>query len=133
MTSIASDIVKINNSSGALFNFLGDLNNLEKLMPEQVIKWKSTENDCSFTIKGMADLSLIISQKIPAKRIVINSGINSKIRFEMLLDLTEISNDSTDVRFTINAELNPIMKMMVQTPLLNFLNILVQKLKDIHS
>ena len=27
-------------------------------MPEQVIDWKSTEDSCSFTIKGMTDLTM---------------------------------------------------------------------------
>ena len=56
----------ISASQEDVYTFLSDLNNLEKLMPEQVINWKSSQDDCSFTIKGMADMTLNIVEKTPS-------------------------------------------------------------------
>jgi len=58
MTRIESEMQTINSSIETVFNFLSNFNNFEKLMPEQIINWKSTEDTCSFTIKGMTDLSM---------------------------------------------------------------------------
>ena len=63
MTKIESDIVEIFNSSENAFLFLSDFNNFEKIMPEQVVNWTSTKNDCRFEIKGMANLGMAYDKK----------------------------------------------------------------------
>ena len=56
MTRIESETATVQKSAEHIFNFLSNFNNFEKLMPEQVTNWQSTEEECSFTISGMASL-----------------------------------------------------------------------------
>ena len=64
MTRLESDKVTVNKAAQEVYNFLSDFNNFGHLMPEQIADWKSTADECSFTIKGMASLGMKIIEKI---------------------------------------------------------------------
>ena len=133
MTSIESNIVEINNSSEKIFNFLSNLNNFEKLMPEQVINWLSTEDTCSFTIKGMTDLAMSVKEKTPHTKIVIISGEKTPFNFSLICQLKKINENITSTQILFNAELNTMLEMLAKKPLHNFVNMLVAKLGEIGS
>lgn len=131
LTKIESDKVEINNSAENIFNYLTDFNNFQKLMPSQVTNWQSTEEECSFTINGMATIGMKIIDKTPYSLITITS--NGKVPFEFKLFILITSKDENNCVGQINFEsdLNPMLKMMVEKPLGNFFNILAQKMKEI--
>ena len=131
MTTLESNAVEINNTQEKIFNFLSNLNNFEKLMPEQVINWKSTEDSCSFVIKGMTDLSLKISEKIPFSKIIIIPGEDPPFNFSLICKIDEKSTDQTIAQIIFSAELSMMMEMLAKSPLQNFINMLVSKLKEI--
>ena len=131
MKQIESDRIVINNSRELIYNFLSNFNNFGKLMPEQIINWQSTENSCSFTIKGLTDLSMKIKEKMPIEQIVIESDGNVPFTFELKWFFKEIENNQTEVQLLFLADLNAMMSMMVSKPLQNFVNILVVKLKEL--
>ena len=64
MTRIEGEKVLINKPQSEVFSFLSNFNNFQKLMPEQVINWKSTENECSFTIKGIINSNSPVSIEV---------------------------------------------------------------------
>ena len=131
LTKLESNITEINNSPEKIFNFLCNLNNFEKLMPEQIINWKSTEDSCSFTIKGMTNLSLCISEKIPFSKIIIIPGNNAPFSFNLICQLEETKTNYTAAQIIFNAELNMMMEMLAKRPLQNFINMLASKLKEL--
>ena len=128
MTRIESDVTSVNKSTEEVFNFLSNFNNFEKLMPEQVTNWQSTEEECSFTIAGMASLGMKITEKIPNS--IIRVAKNGKAPFDFGLDciIKESTPGQSFVQLAFDADLNPMMKMMAVKPLTNFLNLLVGKL-----
>ena len=67
-------------------------------MPEQVINWKSTEDSCSFVIKGMTDLSLKISEKIPFSKIIIIPGEDPPFNFNLICKIDKKSTNQTNTR-----------------------------------
>ena len=131
MTRIESNIAEINNSPEKVYNFLSDLNNLEKLMPEQVINWKSTEDTCSFTIKGMTDLSMKISEKTPFSKVEIVPGEKAPFNFSLIINLQNPKENLTIAQIIFDAELNAMMEMLARKPLQNFVNMLAAKLKEL--
>ena len=131
MTRIESDRTPINKSSEEIFNFLSNFNNFKKLMPEQVTNWESSEDECSFTIAGMASLGMKMAEKKPNEYIKVNRNGNAPFDFTLECLLNEKSTMESEVQLAFNADLNPVLKMMAVKPLTNFLNILVQKLKDL--
>lgn len=130
MKKFESEKVIINTSSENIYNFLADFNNFQKLMPEQIVNWKSTENNCSFTISGMADISMRIQEKIPFSKIIIVPDGKVPFTFELICDMNEIDKNSTQSQLIFMADLNPMLSMMASKPLQNFVNILAQKLKE---
>jgi hypothetical protein len=131
LTKIDSEIVEINNSAENIFNYLSDFNNFEKLMPPQVTNWKSTSEECTFTINGMATIGMKIIGTAPFTQISIIS--NGKVPFEfklfVLLNQKDAANCTGQIKF--ESELNMMLKMMVEKPLTNFFNMLAQRMKDI--
>ena len=131
MTKIESNKVIVNNSNKNIFMFLSDFNNFKKLMPEEIINWNSTEDTCSFTIQGMTDFSLKIKEKIQFSKIVAIPNGKAPFNFELLCLLSDLKNNKTEAQLILNADMNPMYILMAKRPLQNFVNILVQKLKEL--
>ncbi len=131
MTVIESKKQSINNSKENVYSFLSDFNNFEKLMPEQINNWQSTKDTCSFTIQGMADLNMRIAEKKESEYIKYTA--EGKNPFDYFLESKLIENDNGNciAQIIFNAKLNPMLKMMAEKPLQNFVNLLVDKLKEV--
>lgn len=128
---IESDKSEINKPASEIFHFLTDFNNFQKLMPPQVTNWKSTAEECSFTISGMASIGMKIVEKTPHSQIKISS--NGKVPFDFTLNvnLTETNSSQTTGQIVFESDLNPMMAMMVEKPLRNFFNVLAGKMKEV--
>ncbi|MBA3704755.1 MAG: SRPBCC family protein [Bacteroidetes bacterium] len=131
MTKIESEKVEINNPASAVFNYLSDFNNFQKLMPPQVTNWTSTTDECSFTINGMATIGMKIIEKTPSTQITISSNGKVPFEFKLFVFLTEKDANNCTGQLVFESDMNPMMKMMVVKPLGNFFNMLAQKMKDI--
>src|SRR2546426_4576982 len=111
MTKLESDKVILNKSAEEIYNFLSDFNNFGHLMPEQIADWKSTSDECSFTIKGMASLGMKMIEKTPTSLIKITR--NGKAPFDFTLSvLIEDKQSQCTVQLAFDADLSPMMKMM---------------------
>ena len=131
VTKIESEKVNINNSPENIFNYLSDFNNFEKLMPDQVTNWESTSDECSFTINGMATIGMKIVEKTPHSKIAISSNGKVPFDFQLFVVLESDAPEQCVGQLLFEAELNPMLKMMVEKPLGNFFNMLAQKMQDI--
>ena len=130
MTRIESDQVTIHKTAKEVFDFMSDFNNFKKLMPEQVVNWQSTSDECSFTIQGMATLGMKIVEKNPNTFIKIIKNGSAPFDFTLSCMMDDLQKDSS-IQLAFDVDLNPMMKMMATKPLTNFLNILVNKLKEV--
>jgi carbon monoxide dehydrogenase subunit G len=128
MTEFKSNPVLINTPEEHIYNFLIDFNNFEKLMPEQIVQWKSTIGSCSFTIQGMADLALVMGEKREYSLVTYNSAEPSPFDFYLQFTI-EKENTGSAVSCILKARLSPMIKMMASRPLQNFVTILAEKLK----
>jgi len=128
--TINSETQIVNSSDLNIFTFLTDFNNFQKLMPEQIINWQSTEDTCSFTIKGMADIKMWISEKDPNNKIVISSEASIPLQFNLTWHIDSLEEEKANVKLVFEGSINPMVSMMVKNPLQNFVNVLVQKLAE---
>ena len=129
MTTLQSDKLTINKTAKEVFDFLSDFNNFQRLMPEQVTDWKSTADECTFTIAGMATLGMRIKEKTPDTSIIVVRNGPSPFDFTLTCNITD-KQQQCEVQRVFDADLNPMLKMMAAKPLTNFLNLLVAKLKE---
>ena len=91
-------------------------------MPENVSKFEILDSDTFiFSLKGMPAIKLVIGEKKVPSLITLNSS-ESKISFSLKAELKKIDDDNCTFSIEFNGDLNPMIKMMVKTPLQSFIN-----------
>ena len=128
MTTFKSHEVIVNRTAKDFFTKIGDLNNLEDIMPSTIQNFESTESTCSFKIQGMPTLNLKLGEKVPYLKISLTAE-GSQIPFSLDCFITKKGNQC-QARLEINAELNMMMMMMIKKPLTQFLDVLASKLAN---
>ena len=114
-----------------VYSFLADLNNHQKLMPDNISNWSSTTDEARFTIQNMAKLALKVSSRTKDKEIVIVPSEEAPFDVELKWTLTESDDGSTQALYTISADLNMIMKMMASGPLQKLADYETRKLQGV--
>jgi len=129
MDTFKSPEVIVNRSAEDFFNKIGNLNNLKEIMPSSIKDFESTESTCSFKMKGMPVLNLELGEKTPFSKISLTAK-DSQVPFS--LDCIIIGKgEQCQASLEINAELNMMMKMMVEKPLTQFLDVLASKMTNL--
>jgi carbon monoxide dehydrogenase subunit G len=128
-----SDKTLINKPANRIYKFLSNFNNFEHLMPDEITNWKSDEDSCAFTVQNMADISMKIHEKVVDTKVHMTSHGKVPFDFDLITHLEPVDENNTKVHIEIDANLNPMMKMMVQRPLKNLVNIMAEKLKHHHE
>ena len=128
MATFTSPEVIVNRTAENFFAKIGDLNNLKEIIPSQIEDFESTTNTCSFKMKGMPKLYLEIGEKIEHSKISITAK-DSKVPFSLDCFISE-KGEQCQARLEINAELNMMMKMMIEKPLTQFLDLLASKMQN---
>ena len=129
MATFKSPEVIVNKSAEALFNKIGDLNNLKDIMPSDIKDFKSTKTTCSFKMSGMPELALKISERTEFSRISL-TATESQVAFSLDCFITD-KGQQCQARLEVNAELNMMMSMMVEKPLTQFLDVLASKMQNL--
>ncbi len=116
-----------------VYDFLSDFNNYEKLMPEQVINWKSDKDTCSFTIKGMADLGMKFGEKNSPSYLTLVPNGKAPVNFTLKVQLSAdpLNEQQTEVKVDVDADLNPMLAMFAKKPLENLANTITGELKKV--
>ena len=105
-----------------LFYKLTDINNYEKIMPENISKFEIIDsNTLIFSLKGMPEIKLVFGEKISPSLITLNSS-ESKINFSLTAHINKIDESHCNFSLKFNGDLNPMIQMMVKTPLQSFIN-----------
>lgn len=124
--------VNINKPANEVYQFLADMNNHQQLMPDTIQDWTSTTDEARFGIQNMAKLALRIDNRVE------NTGINiipfEKPPFDLELKwVLNASDSATEVKFTIAADLNMMMKMLASGPLQKLADHETEKLAELLS
>jgi carbon monoxide dehydrogenase subunit G len=126
-----SQSVQLKAAPARVFSFLADLNNLQHLMPEQVINWQSTDSSCSFDIKGMAHINLEMAEVIQDKFIRIISGPDNPLDLEIKGFLEKSGESQTSAIIELTADLSPMLQLLASAPMQNLVNIMAEKLQGV--
>lgn len=143
-----SEIKHINFPVGKVYNRLSDLRNLGKIFnPEKLIgikdkitgapdinieNYKATENECSFKIKSFGEVGLIIIEKELNKTVKMTGNKGLPFDFYCWFQLLPAGVNSCKVRITLQAELNPMIKMMLNKSLEEGINRIADALTRIN-
>jgi carbon monoxide dehydrogenase subunit G len=132
MTKFESAPVVLNTPCEEVFSFLSDFRNIKQVMPDQIINWEAEKDSCSFTIQGMADLSMRLASKSDCRNIHIISEGNNPIEYSMDYFFIKKGDSQCEVTVLLEAELNAFLKMMASRPLQNLVDMIAGKLKEMY-
>jgi carbon monoxide dehydrogenase subunit G len=130
---LESKVGKVPEKDEQIFRFLSDFNNFKHLVPsDKVRNWQSDTDSCRFTVDMVGEIGFRIIEKEPYKLIKMSNHEITKHQFKFWIQLKEIAESDTAVKLTMELELNPVLQMMVKTPLQKFLDSLVDQLAKIN-
>ncbi len=132
-----SDWVKSQRSEKELFEYMGDMNNMPHVLPEQVVNVIADIDNLSFTIQGMGSIALRVAKREPNKLIQLVPEGKTPFQFVLNVYIRDIkslchqiaksesmSEPESECCFEIDAQLNPLMQMMASRPLQNLVNMM---------
>ncbi|MCB4809654.1 SRPBCC family protein [Tamlana sp. 62-3] len=122
--NLESPKVSVSKSPEAVFNFLSDIKNFESLMPENISKFEVLDDDkFLFALKGMPEIILKKKEVIPPNKIVLGAA-GGKIDFSLIGNIIEVNANSSEVQLQFSGDFNPMMAMMIKSPITKFLETL---------
>ncbi len=125
--NISGNKVTVNKSQKETFEFLTDLKNFEQLMPESIQKFEVDGDSFIFGLKGMPEIRLVLKDTTEYSNITLGAA-SSKLDFELVADIEEIDDATSEVQLDFNGKFNMMMAMMVKKPLTSFIETLTDNL-----
>ena len=133
MANFESSVKVIPYSQERVYAKLSDLSNLESVkdrLPEDKVQDLSFDSDIlSFNVSPVGQITLQI-ERDPCKCIKL-ATTNSPLPFNMWIQLVETAEEECKIKLTIGMDINPFMKAMVQKPLQDGLEKMVEMLSMI--
>lgn len=100
-----------------VFEFLTDLKNFEKLMPDNIDKFEVINEDrFLFALKGMPEIVLQRKSQTPHSQIVLGAA-SDKLPFTLTANIASVAEMSSKVTLSFEGEFNAMMAMMIKNPL----------------
>ncbi len=127
---IKSPIVVLQKSADDTFALFSNMNNIAKILPEQVEVNNVDDDNISFTVKGMGSISLTVDQRVPNSLVVVVPSGKTPFQFKLNM-LIDKQQEATTCEFNIDAELNFMMQMLAERPLQNLVNKMAEKVQEL--
>ncbi|MBE6266311.1 MAG: SRPBCC family protein [Prevotella ruminicola] len=115
-----SSVKLIPYSQQAVYNNISDLRNLEKVrdrVPEDKVQDFSFDQDTvSLNVAPVGELKLRICDREEPKCVKFET-VQSPVPFNVWVQVLPVDENSSKMKVTVKAELNPFIKSMVEKPL----------------
>ena len=115
-----SSVKQIPYSQQAVYNNISDLRNLEKVrdrVPEDKVQDFSFDQDTlSINVAPVGELKLRICDREEPKCVKFET-VQSPVPFNVWVQVLPVDENSSKMKVTVKAELNPFIKSMVEKPL----------------
>lgn len=122
--NLESPKVSVAQSSEYLFESLTNIQNFEKLMPENIAKFEVLDADAFiFGLKGMPEIKLKMKSKTAHSQVVLGAA-SDKLPFTLTANLHSVDAGNTDVQLVFDGEFNAMMAMMIKAPISKFIETL---------
>jgi len=136
-----SDVKTIGYPQEIVYNYLSSFENLSKHLNEgllgkisqqvpqiKIVNLKSDADSCSFSIPGLGDAEIRITDRDPFKTVKIESYGGLPVGITLWVQLLEQDTEQTKIRLTLDAELSLMLKAMLGNRLHEGLNGLTELL-----
>ncbi|MFK7748353.1 MAG: SRPBCC family protein [Kordia sp.] len=129
--NIESPKVSVAKSPQELYDFLTNVENFEKLMPENISKFEVlAEGKFLFAIKGMPEIVLKLQESTPTSQVVLGAA-SDKLPFTLTGNIEETGEGKSDAQLVFEGKFNPMMAMMIKGPIGKFVNTLAENMSKL--
>ena len=129
--NLTSKKVTVQKSAEELFDFLCDVKNFEKLMPDTISKFEIIRDDAFvFALKGMPEIALELKEVNSPIQLTLGA-ISDKLPFTLIGNIEAINELSSDVSLQFEGDFNPMMAMMIKGPITKFIETLSSNLEGL--
>ena len=115
-----SSVKQVPYSQQAVYNNISDLTNLEKVrdrVPEDKVQGFSFDQDTvSINVAPVGELKLRICDREEPKCVKFET-VQSPVPFNVWVQVLPVDENSSKMKVTVKADLNPFIKSMVEKPL----------------
>jgi hypothetical protein len=113
-----------------VFDFVTDIRNFEQFIPPDTINnWRSDKDSCSFEVSMIGTVSLRITQSEPCNKVIFSGDALKKNDFLLILNINNNLANKAEVKVILDAELNPMLKMVANKPIVQFLEMLIREME----
>ncbi len=125
---ISGSEININKSAEEVFDFLSQVSNFEKLMPDNIDKFQVlSDNGFLFALKGMPEIALEKKSEQAPTQLVLGAK-SDKLPFTLTGNIKSQSPSQCTVQLHFTGEFNPMMAMMIKGPITKFIDTLSEHL-----
>ena len=129
-----SRIGKLTCGAEEVFTFATDIRNFEQFIPPASIKnWQAEIDSCSFTAPMVGTVSFRLVEKKMFNNIVFSGDALKKNDISLVLHISDNGINPAEVKVSLNADLNPMMKMIAANQIRRFLENLINKMENFSS
>ena len=137
LSNFESRTGRLDFSSEVVYKFVSDIRNFERFIPDRTISnWVAEKEYCSFDVSVPGVVRVRLVEKNLNKKVVFEGDAFKKNDFSLVLNINETGADSCEVKVSLKADINPILKMMAAKPIAQFIDKLLdemEKFKDWRS
>jgi len=128
MTTYESDIKTISSNEEVVFGILSDLNTLKELLGNTPLNDKVKDlqfqpDSCSFVVEGFGKMGFRITEREPFKTIKLQSE-KAPVDLNVWIQLVQRSENDTQMKLTLKADLPAMIKMMIDKKLKEGINLI---------
>jgi hypothetical protein len=122
---------KLSCTTDAAFDFITDLRNFGRFVREGTITdWQAEKDSCSFNVSVIGTVKVRLIDKVAWNRVVYQGDALSKNDFTINVDLSGDTLRPADIKLFLSASLNPMMKMMADKSIRQFMELLMQEIEN---
>lgn len=133
MERFESRIGTLSSSAQEVFNFISDLRNFERFIPqERISDWKADKDSCSFSVPSLGSVELRVVEKEPFTKVIYSGKALSDNKFDIYFRI--FANETpAKADLIFEAELNPLVKMMISESIQKLLDTVINEMESFNG
>lgn len=128
---LESPFTEVKKSQQTVYKAVNDVARYKEFMPDAVGSFRTGEDFgmpwFAFTIGGMPEIKLVRDTAEPYSKVSFSTSMGAKI--SLAVEIKYVTDDISSVKVSIDADVNPMLRMMVERPLKKFLGDVSDKIR----
>ena len=128
---LESPFTEVKKSQQTVYKAVNDVARYKEFMPDAVGSFRTGEDFgmpwFAFTIGGMPEIKLVRDTAEPYSKVSFSTPMGAKI--SLAVDIKYVTDDISSVKVSIDADVNPMLRMRVERPLKKFLGDVSDKIR----